>query len=362
MIRIRDYLKSGFDLLSSLQLTWGQRWTLGFFLFNKHLLGKPMIRSVEIMHTLHCNCRCAFCSNEKLSEETPVMPKEDVLGVIDKLAKHGVTAIIFLGGESMTDPHFIDYVRYSRKKNIVPLLQTNGTLLTKERIRDLAEAGLFSVTITIHDTVPEKHDAVVNRPGSLEIILNAVPLLQRYNIKVVFKTLYSKESVSSGAFWRILQLAKEEGILLNVNPMMPVGRGIDEENLLTEEDRHHYLQVTLSESVITTHTKTEYDHQCPAGHLYLGILPDGEILPCYFLPLSVGNIRDTDIATAQRRAADLGIFRKGVDSCIVAMNEAFYWEVIREIYSGRYRLPIPVHQNTEVRTLITGFAERHLGG
>ena len=157
MIRIGDYIKSGFELFSSPQLTWGQRWTLVSYLFRTRLLGKPIIRSVEIMHTLRCNCRCAFCSNENLSEGDPVMQKEDVFGVIDKLAEHGVTAIIFLGGESMTDPHFVDYVRYTRKKNIVPLLQTNGTLLTKERIKDLSEAGLFSVTITIHDVIPEEH-------------------------------------------------------------------------------------------------------------------------------------------------------------------------------------------------------------
>ena len=362
MIRIGDYIKSGFELFSSPQLTWGQRWTLVSYLFRTRLLGKPIIRSVEIMHTLRCNCRCAFCSNENLSEGDPVMQKEDVFGVIDKLAEHGVTAIIFLGGESMTDPHFVDYVRYTRKKNIVPLLQTNGTLLTKERIKDLSEAGLFSVTITIHDVIPEEHDAVVNRSGSLETILNALPLLRQYNIKVVFKTLYSKDSVSSGAFGRILQLAREEGVLLNVNPMMPVGRGIGEENLLSDDDRHHYLQATLSDSVITTHTKTEYDHQCPAGHLYLGILPDGEILPCYFLPLSVGNIRNTDILTAQRRAADLGIFRKGVDSCIVAMNEAFYREVILELYSGKYALPIRIQETPSIKNLITGFTERHLKG
>lgn len=350
-------LLAGLSLVFSTRLTLGQKSRLGSYFFKTVFLKQNIIRSVEIIHTLKCNCHCSFCSVDKLSEKVQVMPKENVRRIIDQLQTAGIVAAIFLGGESLTDPNLIDYIAYARSRKMIPVLQTNGTLLTEEMIRRLHGAGLFTIAITLQDTIPEVHDRVVGKKDSLPIILKALPLLKKYKIKTTLKTLYSKETLASGAFERIRKFARRQGLPLNVNPFMPVGRGVGRENMLTGPDKKRYLLTTLADPGITTHTKTEYDSQCPAGNLYLGIFPNGEILPCYFLPISVGNIADTSIDEARRRAVRMGIFPKGTDSCIVALDTLFYDLVIRELYSGKFSLPVR-YDDKRVAALLSKYLHR----
>lgn len=330
---------SFFNIFLSPQITFGQRLHLLSYLFKTIVLRKDIIRSVELIHTLKCNCNCSFCSNEKLSEKIQVMNKKEALKVIDKLHEAGIVAIVFLGGESLVDPNFIDYVKYTRSKRLIPLLQSNGTLLTKSKIKELAKAGLFSVTITLHDTIAKKHDQILNRPNSFKVIEQAIPLLKKHHIKVVLKTIYWRLSIKSGSFKRIVKFAKEHKVLLNINPFMPVGKGVSAKNLLTASEKKYYNKI-LQDPTITAHTKTRYDSQCPAGHSYLGILPDGEIIPCYFLPVSVGNIKDISIDEARRKSKEMGLFKKGRKECIMAMNRKFFFEVIQPLYSGKHELPV----------------------
>ncbi len=348
--------QQGFELFFSPRLTLKQKYRVLRWFFYSKVLDRDIIRSVEIIHTLLCNASCRFCSNGKLSEATPKMKAAEVKMILDKLAAYGVPAVIFLGGESLTDENFFDYLQYARERGIITLLQTNGIALDEPTIQRLGQAGLFKITITLHDTLPANHNAVVNRSGALETILAALPLLKRQGIKIDLKTIYSRDSLSNGAFDRILVLAKKVGVSLNVNPFMPVGRGINEAEMFSDKEKESYLSVTVKDQTITTHTKNEYGDHCPAGREYLGIAPDGEILPCYFLPVSVGNIRDTDIATAQKRALQLGIFKKGATSCVVAMNREFYRDIITELYSGRFDLPVRVYEHPYLQEKFTRFS------
>jgi MoaA/NifB/PqqE/SkfB family radical SAM enzyme len=342
-------------LFCSGKLSIKQKFHLVKFAFVTKILRRDCVRSVEIVHTLKCNCHCAFCSNDKLTERNGLLTNDDIYSTIDRVVEYGVAGLIFIGGETMTDKNLPDYIRYVRKKGAIPLLCTNGTLLTAESIRELAGAGLYSVTITVHDALSEEHDRIVGKKGAMETIRNAVPLLKQYGIEISLKTIYSRQSVESGAFGRILAMAKNLNVGLNVNPIMPVGKGFSPDNLLSDEEKVRYHDVCSRERIITTHSKASYDSQCPAGHNYLCIMSDGEIMPCYFLPVSVGNIKEISVAEAQKRAINMGIFKNGADSCIVAMDRKFFETVIKELYSGKYTLPVRITESEECAGLFTKY-------
>jgi len=342
-------------LFLSGRLSIKQKFHIGKFAFITKILRRDCVRSVEIVHTLKCNCNCSFCSNDKLTERNGLLTSGDIYSTIDKLVEYGVAGLIFIGGETMTDKNLPGYIRYVKKKGAIPLLCTNGTLLTEKSIKELACAGLYGVTITVHDAISEDHDRIVGNKGALETICNGVPLLKRYGIDVSLKTIYSRQSVESGAFGRILAMAKNFKVGLNVNPIMPVGKGFSPDNLLSDKEKVQYNYVCDKEKIITTHSKASFDNQCPAGYNYLCVMSDGEILPCYFLPVSVGNVKEISIAEAQKRAIELGIFKNGADSCIVAMDRKFLEIVINELYSGKYTLPVRITESPDCAGLFTRY-------
>jgi MoaA/NifB/PqqE/SkfB family radical SAM enzyme len=348
---LNQYARLGrfaFDMATSRRLTTRQRYRLIQHVIRRNVFGTPMVRSIEIFHTMQCNGRCAFCSEAGLGKRAPVMEPSTVFYVLEKVARHGTAAVIFLGGESLTDPNIFEYISRTRQLGMVPLLQTNGSLLTSHNIERLDDAGIHSISITLYDTLNASHDSVVGIPGALEHILAAVPMLKQKGIEATLRTIYSPQTVQSGAFDRIRELSARLGTGMNVNPLMPVGGAGTDDCVLSAQDRQHYLDTTLNDPIITTHTKGAIRCRCPAAGDYLGIFADGEISPCGFLPISVGNVRDISIEEARSRCLKLGVFRDGVDSCVVGLNEDFYHTVIKEIYSGQYTLPVRVLEHPEL--------------
>lgn|GEM_PF-2810670 len=350
------FLRFALKMFLSRQLTVGQRITAINYLIKTKVFKKGLIRSVEFFHTLRCNCHCPFCSEPGLCENAIMMKKTDVINGIKKLADHGVVSVIFIGGESLTDPDIYDYISYTRKLNMIPQLQTNGTLLTEENIYRLVNAGLYSISITLYDTLNSTHDATVGMPGALARIKSAVPVLKLKRVEVVLKTIYSRQIVESGAYDRVLDLARSFGISVNINPLMPVGRAVPKDMGLSATEKKEYLKRTLNDPIVTTHTKGALGNECPATGNYIGIFPDGEITPCGFLPISVGNIKNTSISVARQRCIDLGIFRKGIDACVVALSRPFYDQFLTKLYSGDYALPVRIYEHPELLRVCVSLA------
>src|SRR3989344_1072958 len=75
---------------------------------------------------------------------------EDVKKEIDMLiSKRNVSSITLAGGEPTFYKDLSKVIRYISSKGIRPIILTNGTLLTKEKILEYKEAGVGRIAIHI---------------------------------------------------------------------------------------------------------------------------------------------------------------------------------------------------------------------
>lgn len=90
-----------------------------------------------------CNIACKYCYSSPLQTgKTPQMSKEMLKSVIDQAYDIGMKAVIYLGGgEPLLYEHFWWFMEYLNKLNVVPVVFTNGILVTKETARRLYEVG-----------------------------------------------------------------------------------------------------------------------------------------------------------------------------------------------------------------------------
>ena len=108
----------------------------------------------HLIPTRRCNISCAYC-NEYDSVSQPV-PVEVLCRRIDLLADLGVSVITLSGGEPMLHPQLDDLIRHIRGRGIIASLITNGYLLGPERIRNLNDAGLEHLQISIDNVEPDE--------------------------------------------------------------------------------------------------------------------------------------------------------------------------------------------------------------
>ena len=90
-----------------------------------------------------CNIHCKGCYRQKLEgHKTLEAIKEEVL-FLKKW--RNCDNISIAGGEPLVHPQIVDIVRFISDNGIKPFLLTNGKAMTRERLADLAKAGLVGV-------------------------------------------------------------------------------------------------------------------------------------------------------------------------------------------------------------------------
>ncbi len=105
-----------------------------------------------------CNLRCVHCytdsDNKIYSGE---LTTKEGFNLIDQLADFNIPSLLFSGGEPLMRPDIFSLIEYAAKKNIRPVISTNGTLIDAQKARDIKNAGVVYVGISL-DGMEEVND------------------------------------------------------------------------------------------------------------------------------------------------------------------------------------------------------------
>lgn len=174
--------------------------------------------------TRRCNLHCAHCYSASQDHEYPgELTTEEARRVIDDLARFGIPALLFSGGEPTARTDLTELITYSIMAGLKPVVSTNGTLLLSDRVEELSRAGLDRVGISL-DGLRAANDKFRGTPGAFERTLvgirNSVSAGMRVSLRVTL-TKYSLPDLPG-----LFDLAEAEGIArLCVYHLAYAGRG-----------------------------------------------------------------------------------------------------------------------------------------
>ena len=106
---------------------------------------KPLQCSLYL--TDKCNLDCSYCTEYDNSKPHPKL--EDLKLWIRKIRDLGTMRIALVGGEPLLHPDVVEIVRYCRELGFATSLTTNGFLLTRKLLKELEEAGLQVMQISV---------------------------------------------------------------------------------------------------------------------------------------------------------------------------------------------------------------------
>lgn len=283
-------------------------------------------------YTYRCNLRCKHCyivAGVNRSE----MSLEERKKALDILADAGVIIIAFSGGEPLLGPGIYDMIRRASDYGIYPAMATNGTLITEEVAERLAKAGLQYVQISLDAPIPQIHDDFRGIPGAWERTVKGIKNAKKAGLYVEISMTITK--LNYHLVPQMLELAKElEADLFMHYNFIPTGRGKEIIELdISPSEREKLLKLlaekTLSKEVQAASTAPQYARialqlsadtgetflaghfyryasesklspladfigGCGAGRAYIALEPNGDIQPCVFMPIKVGNILKDD--------------------------------------------------------------------
>ena len=119
--------------------------------------------------TYRCQCRCVHCSADpSVNPGRTELTTDELKANVSVAQDLGTSIVIFTGGEPLLHKDLFDLIRHVDKDRSISMIFTNGNFLTPENCARLAEAGLFSLNVSIDSFRAEVHDEARKVPGLYE--------------------------------------------------------------------------------------------------------------------------------------------------------------------------------------------------
>ena len=287
---------------------------------------KPRLVFMEL--TKRCNLACRHCRAEAqdISYEGE-MSLEQVQYVIDGIAAVSKPILVLTGGEPLYRKDIFDIADYARKQGCMTALATNGTLIDDDMAASIKAVGIRRVSVSIDGHDSETHDSFRGIAGSFDAALHGAELLKQQGVGFQFNTTITKRNVDQ--IEDIIAFAKQAGAAaLHIFVLVPVGCGVQiadtdmissekyEEvlNLCYEKTKaadlefkatcapHYYRLIRQRAASEGRKLSFETDGMaamtrgCLAGSGVCFVSHKGDVQPCGYLPIVVGNALDVPFA------------------------------------------------------------------
>ena len=316
--------------------------------------------SVSWNLTQRCNLECAHCymSAHAGADVRGELSTEECRRVIDEIGRVNPNVFLILtGGEPLLRRDIFEVAGYASAKGFTTVLGTNGVLLREREAQRMRDNGVLGASISLDSTDRVKHDGFRRLPGSWDGAVRAtrvltdagldfslhmsvtdwnvaevpamIDLARKLGAKVLnffflVRTGRGKDltDIDAAAYESILTyLAKAQGVGQGppsfVRRMLgmasaeasekfedpwstPVGQA---DGLLIRAKCAPHFRRILWEMNPSSPLLRNYAHgSCPAGKYYCRITPEGDVTPCPYMPVAVGNLRETAFDVLWRTA------------------------------------------------------------
>ena len=279
----------------------------------------PVPRLVAWELTRRCNLRCAHCrANAGMRKEGRgkrnegnELSFEEAKRVVDDIASFAKPILILTGGEPLLCPHLFELIAYAREKGLKPVIGTNATLIDDAVAAKIAAAGVPRISVSIDFPTAADHDRFRGVEGAFDAALRGIRAAIRAGVEVQINSTVTK--FNRDELPRLHDLAVEVGAkAFHPFLLVPTGRGADladaelstaeyEESLswicrrsttspleLKPTDAPQYQRVLRQQGMCPSHPT----RGCLAGTGFAFIGHCGDVQPCGYFDLKLGNVRE----------------------------------------------------------------------
>ncbi len=279
----------------------------------KSSLGIRTPDQVTISITEECPNRCLHCALPDSGHHHRLEPNE-VEDVVNQVLDLGTTLVIFDGGEPATYRELPDLVR-SVDDRAISTIFTSGAGFSAKLARDLKEAGLFAVNVSLDSAAEAEHDRMRGRSGAFRGAMRTVENALDAGLLVDLYVVLRSDNVSE--IEEFHRLASEVGAHeLTFFEVVPVGRWADKKDAILSEEDYALLErfvMGASSPRVFSVPAAFREFGCFAGRNWMHITPEGDVRPCACLPMAVGNVRKDQVKKIWREMAKLPF--KGSKPC-----------------------------------------------
>ncbi|MDH4247119.1 MAG: radical SAM protein [Deltaproteobacteria bacterium] len=192
----------------------------------------------------HCNMTCPHCYASADSRPSPSdLTTEEGRRLLDELAAHGTRAVVFSGGEPLLRQDVPELIAHARSLGLTPHLSSNGSLITADMARTLAQAGVDYVGVSV-DGLPEFNDPYRGLPEGFAKAVAGLNHAREAGMKTGLRMTLTR--ANAGQLEAMLKVAREIPVnRFYLSHLVYSGRGrtLSGNDLAPEESRALLLRL-----------------------------------------------------------------------------------------------------------------------
>ncbi|MEA1975383.1 MAG: GTP 3',8-cyclase MoaA [Bacillota bacterium] len=184
------------------------------------------IEYLRISITDRCNSRCKYCMPADGVEFKPhidILSFEEIIIIVKVFAKLGVKKIRLTGGEPLVRKNVVSLVKnISAIEGIEEVVMTTNGLLLKKYAKELKEAGLNRVNISI-DSLNEEKYSQITRGSNLNDVLEGIEEAKKVGLTPIKLNTVLVNGFNDDEIIDLVELTKDEKIDVRFIELMTIG-------------------------------------------------------------------------------------------------------------------------------------------
>lgn len=292
-----------------------------------HANNSASLRVLAWESTRACTLACPHCRAAAVDLRDPdELTTAEAFTMLESAAKIGPALIILSGGEPLLRQDLEEIAAKAVALGHRPVVSCNdGSLLTEARIASLKQAGIRHFSFSMHSSSREAHDHFVRVAGAYDHALAAFARIKEQGLSFQINTTIlptNADKLPELKDW-VLSLQASSWHLFFI---VPTGRASSNssEISLTQEQIDRVLRYVAAESddwgiPVKVTCAPQYarirmemgkdpgsrGRSCMAGSGFVFVSYRGEVKPCGYFDLIVGNIRETPLEMIYTQSAAL---------------------------------------------------------
>ena len=316
--------------------------------------GPPHLRDVDFNEapflviwetTQACDLACQHCrADAQQQRDAGELSTAEAKRMLEDVRRFGRPLFVLTGGDPLKRPDGVELVEHGSRIGLRMAMTPSGTpLMTPAVIRQLADAGLSRLAVSLDGSTAAIHDAFRGVAGSYDWTVRMIRAARELGLSTQINTTVARHNLDD--FENLCALMQELGIALwSVFFLVPTGRARAEDVASPEAFERvfqrmydlaktapfdikstaapQYRRVVLQRQVEERRTGARAEAPLPLtagvgfsvadgvgrakgvndGDGFLFVSHTGELYPSGFLPVSAGNVRTHDLVDVYRHS------------------------------------------------------------
>lgn len=313
--------------------------------YDEKIARRESVAIVDICFDYACNMNCTHCCNMEFAKKDRVLTIDDLKSFSRQADELGLAQVNISGGEPLVFKNFDEIVRAIDPEKFHISVSTNGLLLTPKKARHLRSIGVDKVKISLDSIDEQVYLQTRKQSRAYDKAVAALFAARAAGLQVSVQTIISHQTARTDATRRLAQFCQENEFNFDIMIAKAIGRWEGkEEVLLDKADADYLVELRKEFPLVQRDVFPSYGEKvggCVAVLKTLHLTKYGDILPCGFIHISIGNIFDEPLRDIIRRGFSIKYFNKRHPICLSGEDREFIGKYMSKFYGK----PLPVPWN-----------------